>query len=103
MHTAVDARVAGGALLGPAVPAHEPALGQHDPRVPGHARLRGQRERHVGRHDAELAGAVRRPRDAEADVERLGRTRVIQRRFNVSVPRARVPGKASTLRDRSER
>ena len=33
----------------------------------------------------------------------LGRKRVIQRRFNVSVPRARVPKKASTLRDRSER
>ena len=33
----------------------------------------------------------------------LGRTREIQRRFNVSVPRARVPEKASTLRDRSER
>ena len=32
-----------------------------------------------------------------------GRTRVIQRRFNVSVPRARVLEKASTLRDRSER
>ena len=32
-----------------------------------------------------------------------GRTRVIQRRFNVSVPRARVLKKASTLRDRSER
>jgi hypothetical protein len=32
-----------------------------------------------------------------------GRTRVIQRRFNVSVPRARVTQKASTLRDRSER
>jgi hypothetical protein len=27
-----------------------------------------------------------------------GRTRVIQRRFNVSVPRARVLEKASTLR-----
>ncbi|KAK7254540.1 hypothetical protein SO694_0001143 [Aureococcus anophagefferens] len=36
-------------------------------------------------------------------VARLGSKRVIQRRFNVSVPRARVPGKASTLRDRSER
>ena len=34
---------------------------------------------------------------------RLGRKRVIQRRFNVSVPRARVPKKASTLRGRSER
>ena len=32
-----------------------------------------------------------------------GRTRVIQRRFNVSVPRARVLERASTLRDRSER
>ena len=32
----------------------------------------------------------------------LGSTRVIQRRFNVSVPRARVPEKASALRDRSE-
>ena len=32
-----------------------------------------------------------------------GRTRVIQHRFNVSFPRAPVPEKASTLRDRSER
>ena len=32
-----------------------------------------------------------------------GRTRVIQRRFNASVPRAPVLEKASTLRDRSER
>ena len=32
-----------------------------------------------------------------------GRTRVIQRRFNVSVPRARVLKPAPTLRDRSER
>ena len=36
-------------------------------------------------------------------VDGLGRTRVIQRIFNVSDPRARVPEKASTLRDRSER
>ena len=35
--------------------------------------------------------------------EKQGRTRVIQRRFNVSVQRARVLEKASTLRDRSER
>ena len=41
-------------------------------------------------------------RDEHGRVD-LGRTRVIQRRFNVSVPRARVPEKASTLRDRSER
>ena len=33
----------------------------------------------------------------------LGSKKVIQRRFNVSVPRARVPERASTLRDRSER
>ena len=32
-----------------------------------------------------------------------GRTRVIQRRFNVSVPRARVTRKAPTRRGRSER
>ena len=37
------------------------------------------------------------------EAEHLGSTREIQRRFNVSVPRARVPKKASTLRDRSER
>ena len=34
---------------------------------------------------------------------RLGRKRVIQVLFNMSVPRARVPEKASMLRDRSER
>ena len=67
-----------------------------------------------------LAGAleaVRRRRDdaaarraegvAEAQAAALrvdlGRKRVIQRRFNVSVPRARVTRKTSTLRDRSER
>jgi hypothetical protein len=33
----------------------------------------------------------------------LGRTREIQRRFNVSVPRARVTENTSTLRDRSKR
>ena len=32
-----------------------------------------------------------------------GSTRVIQRRFNVSVPRARVSETAPTLRERSER
>ena len=40
---------------------------------------------------------------AEPHGRRLGSKRVIQPRFNVSVPRARVPKKASTLRDRSER
>ena len=33
----------------------------------------------------------------------LGRKRVIQRRFNVAVPRARVPKKDVHVRDRSER
>ena len=33
---------------------------------------------------------------------RLGGNRVIQRRFNLGVPRARVPEHASTRRDRSE-
>jgi predicted RNA methylase len=44
---------------------------------------------------------------ADVSVRRVrwgqGRTRVIQRRFNVSVPRARVSETAPTLRDRSER
>ena len=40
---------------------------------------------------------------AEPHGRRLGSKRVIQPRFNVSVPRARVPKKASTLRGRSER
>ncbi|KAK7253435.1 hypothetical protein SO694_0000172 [Aureococcus anophagefferens] len=33
---------------------------------------------------------------------RLGRKRVIQRRFNGSLPRTRVPENASTLRERTE-
>jgi hypothetical protein len=41
--------------------------------------------------------------EGRSDRSDQGRTRVIQRRFNVSVPRARVPKKASTRRDRSER
>ena len=41
--------------------------------------------------------------DARGHGKYQGSKRVIQRRFNVSVPRARVPEKASTLRDRSER
>ena len=39
----------------------------------------------------------------EHEGEPQGSKRVIQLRFNMSVPRARVPKKASTLRDRSER
>ena len=52
-------------------------------------------------------GHVERDRERELRVggalPGLGSKRVIQRRFNMSVPRARVPEKASTLRDRSER
>ena len=52
----------------------------------------------------QVPGAVRElPRARPVRGFRLGRTRVIQRRFNVSVPRARVPEKAATRRDRSER
>jgi hypothetical protein len=53
--------------------------------------------------DAAVAAARRARGERRAEELRLGRTRAIQRRFNVSVPRARVPGKASTLRDRSKR
>ena len=40
---------------------------------------------------------------ARVEARGLGRKRVIQRRFNVSVPRARVPKKDVHVRDRSER
>ena len=70
------------------------ALRQHDA-----LELRGLRLGVVLRRDA------RRLERVAVDVlpDRLGSKRVIQRRFNVSVPRARVPRKAPTLRDRSER
>ena len=56
------------------------------------------------RHDGLAQVRLERVDDAAvARAERLGRKRVIQRRFNVRVPRTRVPEKASTLRDRSER
>ena len=47
--------------------------------------------------------AARREEHEARERDDLGRTREIQRRFNVSFPRARVPGKAYTLRDRSKR
>ena len=62
----------------------------------GAALPRGVADARGGRR-ARRGRAVVRRRDAR------GGTRVIQRRVNVSVPRARVPGKASTLRDRPER
>ena len=75
-------------------------------------RAEGEARRGLGREVAPrrvVAAAVegdglldgRQARDL--DDERLGSKSVIQRRFNVSVPRARVPEKASTLRDQSER
>jgi hypothetical protein len=52
-------------------------------------------------------GRPRGPVDARRPLGRVrvapGRKRVIQRLFNVRVPRADVPGKASTRRERSER
>ena len=66
-------------------------------------------ERLVRRRVDGLGGAlrgrvdVRRRRRAVDARAAQGSKRVIQRRFNVSVPRARVPEKASMLRDRSER
>ena len=56
----------------------------------------------LGRAQADACGA----RVAELVLQKgavQGRTRVIQHSFNVSVSRARVLEKASTLRDRSER
>jgi hypothetical protein len=47
--------------------------------------------------------SVNSKQNANLAGELKGRTRVIQRRFNVSVPRARVPETALTLRERSER
>ena len=69
----------------------------------GLADVDGRRARDVGRGervDAGPRGELRRRRPVPLH---LGSTREIQRRFNVSVPHARVPEKASTLRDRSER
>ena len=63
-------------------------------------RERGRVGRLARGREREARGRVRRVVRLRA---RLGRERVIQVRFNVSVPRARVPEKASALRDRSER
>ncbi|KAK7242754.1 hypothetical protein SO694_00015046 [Aureococcus anophagefferens] len=59
---------------------------------------------------AVVAATQRRARQRARDVARVvresreqGSKRVIQRRFNVSIPRARVPETASALRDRSKR
>ena len=52
---------------------------------------------------ADVMGDVERVEAEAPRVARLGGARENRRRFNVSVPRARVPEKASTRRDRSER
>ena len=78
----------------------------------GGLRLRGQRAREA-RARRGAARGLRARADAARGPRRgvrrppAGRVRshkrVIQRRFNMSVPRARVPETASTLRERSER
>jgi hypothetical protein len=65
-------------------------------RVEGRGLARGVRAAPLRERGRERRARRRRAR------EDLGRTRVIQRRFNVSIPRARVPEKASTLRGRSK-
>ena len=50
-----------------------------------------------------VAAAEVEAHERERAHRHLGSKRVVQRRFNLSVPRARVPGKAPTLRGRSER
>ena len=54
--------------------------------------------------DAALVGLEDwpQPKSVRDASRRLGGNGVMQRRFNVSVPRARVPAKASTRRERSE-
>mmetsp|Transcript_3424 Transcript_3424/g.11880 ORF Transcript_3424/g.11880 Transcript_3424/m.11880 type:complete len:228 (-) Transcript_3424:2-685(-) len=82
--------------------------GRHGRRRVLAARAERHRRRLLG-HEDEREGqeARQRPRVAAQRDRRArrvrGSTRVIQRRFNMSVPRARVPENASTLRDRSER
>ena len=66
---------------------------------------RGTLEKAGATEGAAKLALAKLARGGEAVVVRAGQgsKRVIQRRFNMSVPRARVPEKASTLRDRSER
>ena len=65
-------------------------------------RPRGRRERRGQLADPEVEREAE-PRRVRRGVDDLGSKRVIQVRFNMSVPRARVPEKASMLRDRFER
>ena len=65
-----------------------------------HKRASSSQSHHADKKRGSVMDSLR---GAAHNVGHRGRTRVIQRRFNVSVPRARVPEKASTLRDRSKR
>ena len=56
-----------------------------------------------GRPHAERLSHGRDEAHRRVVLRRLGRKRVIRRRFNVDVPRARIPERTSTLRNRSER
>ena len=58
---------------------------------------------HIGRRTSEMIVPTAASGSATKSGSDPGGTRVIQRRFNVNVPRARVSGKASALRERSER
>jgi len=73
-----------------------------DGRADAHGLAHGQEPPVGARVRLDLAGDARRLLGEPLD-ERPGQQREIQRRFNVSVPRARVPEKAPTRRDRSER
>ena len=80
------------------------------PATPSSAKTRARSPQASSSSSSAAASASGRRAPASASLSRsarrgggLDRKRVIQRRFNVSVPRARVPVKASTLRDRSER
>ena len=72
----------------------------HRPPLRDRRRLRRPRARGAARRRGRALHRVRRRLDHSGD---QGRTRVIQRRFNVSVPRARVLEIASKRRERSER
>ena len=78
-------------------------VGRVEERAAARAVVGGARGRERARRAASRVDDVRERAAREELLEDLGRKRVIQVLFNVSVPRARVPKKACTLRDRSER
>ena len=96
-------RPADGALLGRAALAASGVRGRCAEAGRALLALELLQRRLLPAHAAELLGDGDRELLLVGRLLRLGSTRVIQRRFNVSVSRARVPKKASTLRDRSKR